>query len=142
MWVRIPPPALLSRGSPSRLILEAILHRVHLVGERLLLVAALVELQHRVDARQPHLEGDAVELGDDGEDVLGRSLEIGSHRVELVPDPVLGGEPALDLGDVLARARVGAPQPDYGELGGGHADILTISTSRSRRRAGWSLAAS
>src|SRR5262249_14113347 len=66
------------------------------------------------------LEGHAVQLGDHRQDVLGRALERGPHRVQLVADPVLRGEPALDLGDVLAGARVRAAQADHGEICGRH----------------------
>src|SRR3954454_5498930 len=112
MWVRIPPPALL--------LLQALLHRADLVVERLLLVAALVQLQHRVDAREAHLEWHSVKLADDRQDVLGRALQRGAHRMELVPDPILGGESPLDLGDVLGGARVRAAEPDHGEVRGRH----------------------
>src|ERR671918_1944901 len=110
------------RGHPGRsrwlrALAQPLRHRAHLVVEGLLPVAALVELEHGVDPGQPELERDAVELGDDGEDVLGRALELRPHRLQPVADLVLGGEPPLDLGDVLARARVRAPQPDHGELG-------------------------
>src|SRR5262245_11141370 len=109
-----------SGGSPARPVLEPTLHRAHLVRERLLLVAALVQLEHRVDAGEAQLEGNPVELGDHLEDVLGRALQVGPHRVQLLAVPVLPGEPALDLGDVLAGARVRAPQPDHGEFRGCH----------------------
>src|SRR3954453_1733365 len=67
-------------------------HGLHLVLERLLAVAALVELEHGVDPWDPELEGNGVELGDDGEDVLRRARERGAHGVEEVADTVLALE--------------------------------------------------
>src|SRR5215212_5999203 len=71
-------PRPLSRGAPplrsAAGASEQPPHGLDLVLERLFAVAALVELENAVDARDPQLEGDGVELGDDGEDVLRRAL--------------------------------------------------------------------
>jgi hypothetical protein len=61
-----------------------------------------------------------VQLAHDAQDVLGRTLERRAHRVQAIADAVLGGESALDLGDVRGRARLGAAEADDGEVGGGH----------------------
>jgi hypothetical protein len=54
---------------------ELVLYRLDLVLERLgRLVDALVELEHRVDARQTSFKRDVVELPDDLEDVLDRPI--------------------------------------------------------------------
>src|SRR3954454_20254331 len=100
MGVRFPSPAL--RGAPPAAVdvrrqrSEQPPHGLDLVLERLLAVAALVELEHAVDPRDSQLEGDGVELGDDGEDVLRRALERSAHGVEEVADAILALEAALD----------------------------------------------
>src|SRR4051794_16577315 len=72
---------------------EPLFDRADLVVERLVRpVAALVELQHGVDARYPLLERHRVQLADDGEDVGGRALQRRAHRVHPVAHPVLGGQ--------------------------------------------------
>src|SRR5215211_9211351 len=80
--------------SPRPLSVEQSPHGLHLVLERLLSVPALVELEHGVHAWDAELEGNGVELGDDGEDVLRRALERRAHGVEAVADPVLALEAA------------------------------------------------
>src|SRR4051812_1783878 len=137
-------PRPLSRGAPPAAVdvrrqrSEQPPHGLDLVLERLLAVAALVELEHAVDPRDPELEGDGVEFGDDGEDVLRRALERGAHGVEEVADAVLALEAALDLCDVAGGARVRAAQRDDGQVGGRHRRRSTrpdrYRSAGSRRR--------
>src|SRR3954465_5566057 len=89
--------------------LQQALDRGDLVVERLLAVAAPVELEHRGPPRGAALERDGMQLAADPQDVLGRALQGGPHRVHAVADPILRGEPALDLGDVRGRAGAGSP---------------------------------
>src|SRR3954453_253482 len=120
--------------------LEQTLHGGNLVLERLLLVAALVELEDGVDTRDAELERHGVQLAHEREDVGGRALQRGAHRVHHVADAVLFGEAALDRGDVLGRAGVGAPKRDDGEVGGGHAtQRSTAVTSPERAILRWLL---
>src|SRR2546421_4403114 len=119
---------------------QPLLHRPDLVVERLVRpVAALVELQDRVDARHAHVERRRVELADDREDVLGRALERRAHRVHPVANAVLRGQAALDLGDVLARAHLLAAECQHGEVGRGHYPMLvqTVLISRYSSRLAW-----
>src|SRR3954453_4679826 len=95
---------------------EQALDRGDLVLERLVAVAALVELEDRVDARDPHLERDGGQLPGEREDVRGGPAERGPHRVHRVAHALLPREPALDLGDVAARARLGAAEGDDGQV--------------------------
>src|SRR3954468_22663687 len=95
--------------------------RPHLVVERLTgPVAPLVELQDRVRARHALVEGHRVQLADDCEDVLGRTLERRAHGVHPVAHPILLREPPLDLRDVLAGTYLRASEGEHGEVGGGH----------------------
>src|SRR3954468_19359493 len=95
--------------------------RPHLVVERLVRpVAPLVELQDRVHARHALVEGHRVQLADDREDVLCRTLERRAHRVHPVAHPILLREPPLDLRDVLAGTYLRASEGEHGEVGGGH----------------------
>src|SRR4029450_1452485 len=89
----------------ERVAAEQVLDAPHLVVQALpRAVAPLVELEDGVDARHALVEGDRVQLADDLEDVLRAPLERGAHRVHPVAHALLLGEPALDLGDVLAGA--------------------------------------
>jgi hypothetical protein len=66
----------------GRVAAEALLDASHLVVQRLVgAVAALVQLEHRVDARHALVERHRVQLAHHREDVLGRPLEGGAHRV-------------------------------------------------------------
>src|SRR4051794_1665493 len=111
----------LSAGTGLGIGVEQALDRGDLVLERLLAVAALVELEDRVDARETELERHGVQLADEREDVGRLALERRAHRVQDVADAVLSGQAALDLGDVAAGGRLGTPQPDDGEVRGRHA---------------------
>jgi hypothetical protein len=90
---------------------EAVLDAADLLLEGLArAVTALVELEDRVDALHALLEGDCMQLPDDGQDVLGRALERGAHRVHLETHPLLLPQPPLDLRDVPAGAELLAPE--------------------------------
>ena len=93
---RSPP----SRSSTARLAVERLPRPV----------AAFVELQHGVDARDAPLEGDGVQLGHHRQDVLGRPFERGSHGVHPVAHPALAAQVPLDLRDVLACTGAGAAE--------------------------------
>ncbi len=118
--VQRPPPGRLAARRSWSSAVEQAADRGDLVLERLLAVTALVELEHRVDARGALLERDGMELTDDREDVRRGPLERGAHGVERVPDAVLRGKPPLDLGDVGRRTGVRPAEGDHGEVGGGH----------------------
>ena len=60
----------------------------------------------------------------------GLALQRGAHRVQPEAHAVLRGEPALDLRDVARRGRVGAPEADDGEVGGGHAGDASAAGPR------------
>ena len=115
------PPARGARRALDVPAAEPVLDGAHLVVERLVgAIAALVELQDRVDARHALVEGQRVQLADDAEDVLRRALERGAHRVHPEADAILQGEPALDLGYVAACADLAAAEGEDGQIGGRH----------------------
>src|SRR3954452_23019186 len=113
--------------------LEQTLHGGNLVLERLLLVAALVELEDGVDARDAELERHGVQLAHQCQDVAGRALQRGAHRVHDVADAVLFGEAALDRGDVLGRAGVRAAEGDHGQVGSGHVTQRSLTVTSPDR---------
>src|SRR5215217_338775 len=116
----LPAPDRLPLGEV--VLAEQVLDAPDLVVEGLLrAVPALVELQDGVDARHALVERHRVELADHREDVLGRALERGAHRVHPEANAILPRQAALDLGDVLARARALPTEREHGQVGGGHA---------------------
>ncbi len=75
-----------------------------------------------------------MQLGDHRQDVLGRALERGSHRVHSKAHPILRLQAALDLGDVLAGAGPLSPEGENGQVRGRHPASIALRKSKGAMR--------
>src|SRR5689334_19595788 len=95
-------PSTTCRAAASSLT-ELLLHALHLAGDGVLLVAAVVDLDERRDADGALAERMLVHASDDGQHGVEVALDDGPHRGELVLEPRVAQHP-LHSRDVLRDA--------------------------------------